>query len=86
MSTVSEDRNLDLVMDVTVSVTVRLGSTMLPMKDVLALGPGSMIQLDQAANDPVSLYVNEKLVARGEVVVMEERFGIKILELVGSGK
>ena len=86
MATVSEDRNLDLLMDVTVNVTVRLGSTMLPMKDVLALEAGSTIQLDQAANDPVGLYVNDKLVGRGEVVVMDERFGIKIIELTGSEK
>lgn len=86
MATISEDRNLDLLMDVTVNVTVRLGSTMLPMKDVLALEAGSTIQLDQAANDPVGLYVNDKLVGRGEVVVMDERFGIKIIELTGSEK
>jgi len=80
-----EEKTLDIVLDVKVKVTVQLGSCQLPMRDVLELSPGSVVQLNQQASDPVGLYVNDKLVAYGEVVVVEDHFGIKITELVGSG-
>jgi flagellar motor switch protein FliN/FliY len=79
-----EDKTLDLVLDVKVRVTVQLGSCQLPMREVLELAPGAVIQLSQYASDPVGLYVNDKLIAYGEVVVVEDSFGIKITELVGS--
>jgi len=81
-----EDKGIDVVLDVKVKVTVQLGSCQLPMRDVLELAAGSVVQLNQHASDPVGLYVNDKLVAYGEVVVVEDNFGIKITELVGSGK
>jgi flagellar motor switch protein FliN len=81
-----EDKALEIVLDVKVKVTVQLGSCQLPMRDVLELAPGSVVQLNQHASDPVGLYVNDKLVAYGEVVVVEDNFGIKITELVGSVK
>ena len=81
-----EDRNLDILLDVKVKITVQLGSSQLPMREVMELQPGSVIQLNQAANDPVGLYVNDKLIAYGEVVVVEDNFGIKITELVGSSR
>ena len=81
-----EDKTLDLVLDVKVRVTVQLGSCQLPMREVLELAPGAVIQLNQQASDPVGLYVNDKLIAYGEVVVVEDNFGIKITELVGSTK
>ena len=76
--------NLDLVLDVPVKLTVELGSCLLPMREVLQLGVGSVVQLDKVADDPVQLSVNRKTVARGEVVIVEGRFGIKITELVNS--
>lgn len=79
-----EDKTLDLVLDVKVKVTVQLGSCQLPMREVLELSPGAVIQLSQHASDPVGLYVNDKLIAYGEVVVVEDSFGIKITELVGA--
>jgi flagellar motor switch protein FliN/FliY len=78
-----ESATIDLVMDVKVKVTVQLGSSMLSMREVLALVAGSVIQLQHKASEPVGLYVNDKLVAYGEVVVVEENFGIKIIELIG---
>jgi len=81
-----EDKGIDVVLDVKVKVTVQLGSCQLPMRDVLELAAGSVVQLNQHASDPVGLYVNDKLVAYGEVVVVEDNFGIKITELVGSSK
>ena len=76
--------NLDILMDVPVQVTVELGSCHLPMRDVLQLNTGSVVQLDKVADAPVELFVNRMLVGRGEVVVVENRFGIKITELVGT--
>ena len=76
--------NLNLVMDVPVSLTIELGSCQLPMKEVLQLNIGSVVQLDKPADAPVELSVNGKLIARGEVVVVEDRFGLKITEVVGS--
>ena len=79
-----ETNALDIVLDVKVKVTVQLGSCQLPMRDVLELAPGSVVQLMQHASDPVGLYVNDKLIAYGEVVVVEEAFGIKITEIIGQ--
>lgn len=82
----TDEKSLDVILDVKVKVTVQLGSVQLPMREVLELCPGSVVQLMQHASDPVGLFVNDKLVAYGEVVVVEDNFGIKITELVGSGK
>jgi flagellar motor switch protein FliN/FliY len=79
-----EPKNLAMIMDVKVELTVRIGSCMLPMKQVIGLMEGSVLQLDQLASDAVGLYVNDRLIARGEVVVIEENFGIKITQLVGD--
>ena len=76
--------NLDIVLDVPVKLTVELGSCLLPMREVLQLGVGSVVQLDKVADDPVQLSVNRMMVARGEVVIVENRFGLKITELVSS--
>jgi flagellar motor switch protein FliN len=76
--------NLELFLDVPVGVTVQLGSCQLSMREVLQLNPGSVVQLDKLADAPVEVLVNDKLVARGEVVVVENKFGIKITELVGA--
>lgn len=84
MENTLESENLDVVLDVKVNVTVRLGSCELPMREIINLSPGSVIQLQQDAKDPVGLFVNGKLVAYGEVVVVEENFGIKITELIGA--
>jgi flagellar motor switch protein FliN/FliY len=76
--------NLNLVMDVPVNLTIELGSCQLPMRDVLQLIVGSVVQLEKSADAPVELSVNGKLIARGEVVVIEERFGLKITEVLGA--
>lgn len=84
MPTLIEDQRLSTVMDVKVQLTVRLGSCQLAMRDVLELNLGAIIQLNQRANDPIGLYVNDKLIALGEVVVVEENFGIKVTQLIGE--
>ena len=86
MENLLDEQRLNTVLDVRVQLTVRLGSCQLAMRDVLDLTPGSVIQLNQRANDPVGLYVNDKLIALGEVVVVEESFGIKVTRMVGETK
>ncbi len=76
--------NLDVLLDVPVKVTVELGSCLLPMREVLEFGPGSVIQLDKPVEAPVDLYVNQKRIACGEVVVVEDRLGIRITRMIGS--
>ncbi len=85
-ATATVPANLELLMDVRVKVTVELGSCQLPMREVLQLNVGSVVKLDKLAQAPVDLYVNQKRIARGEVVVVDESYGIKITELFGGGK
>jgi flagellar motor switch protein FliN/FliY len=84
MSNLTDAKNLNVILDVKVDLTVRIGSCMLPMRDVVELSEGAVLQLDQLASEPVGLYVNDRLIARGEVVVVEENFGIKITQIVGE--
>jgi flagellar motor switch protein FliN/FliY len=84
MSSPERSPNLDVVLDVPVSLTVELGSCEMPMREVLQLGVGSVVQLDKIADEPVQLSINRKFVARGEVVVVENRFGIKITEMINN--
>jgi flagellar motor switch protein FliN/FliY len=76
--------NLEVLLDVPVKVTVELGSCQMPMREVLQLGAGSVVQLDKIADAPVELYVNQKRIAHGEVVVIEDRLGIKITKVLGA--
>lgn len=76
-------RSLDLLHDVEMAVTVELGRTRMAVRELLALAPGSVVELDRAAGSPVDVLVNGKLIARGEVVVIDEEFGIRISEIVG---
>lgn len=68
-------------MDVPVEISVELGSCRMPMREVLRLQVSSVIQLDKIADAPVDIFVNRKLIAKGEVVVVEDRFGIKVTEI-----
>ncbi|GDX70236.1 hypothetical protein LBMAG38_13270 [Chloroflexota bacterium] len=74
--------NLDLLLDVNLRITVQLGRQELAIKDVLSLGSGSVIELDKLATDPVDILVNDRLIARGEVVVVDENFGVRVTEIV----
>jgi flagellar motor switch protein FliN len=82
MSNLANAKNLDVVMDVRVQLTVQLGSCRLPMREIINLAPGSVIQLKESAKDPVGLYANGKIVAYGEVVVVDDSFGVKVTELI----
>ena len=74
--------NLDLILDVTLQVKVELGRTSMTVNDLLQLGPGSIVELTKMAGEPLSIFVNEKEIARGEVVVINEKFGIRLTDIL----
>lgn len=74
--------NIDLLIDVPVQITVELGRTQMTVRQVLELERGSVIELERVAGDPVDVFVNGSLIAVGEVVVVDDRFGIRISDLV----
>jgi flagellar motor switch protein FliN/FliY len=78
--------NLDLIVDIPVRITVELGRTRKTIGEVLALGPGSVVELNKMAGEPVDVLVNGKLIARGEVVVIDESFGIRVTEVVSKAE
>lgn len=84
MSAPATSPNLEVLLDVPVKLSVELGSCLMPMREVLQLAPGAVVQLDKLADTPVDIFVNQKLIARGQVVVVEDMFGIKLTELVGK--
>lgn len=78
--------NMELIKDVPLEVTVRLGKTVMKIRDILELGDGSIIELDKLAGEPVDLLVNGKLVAKGEVVVIDENFGFRVKDIVSPAE
>ncbi len=77
-------QNLDLIYDINVEVTVELGRTSMQIKDVLELSPGSVLELNKLAGETVDIFVNKSLIAKGEVVVINENFGVRITEIIGA--
>ncbi|MCC6491238.1 MAG: flagellar motor switch protein FliN [Candidatus Hydrogenedentes bacterium] len=75
-------RNLDMVLDIRLVATARLGRIEMPISEILSLGPGSIIEVGHLVDEPVELLVNDKLIARGDVVVVDEKFGLRITEIV----
>ena len=75
-------RDIDMLMDLELPIIIELGRTSMYIKDILKLAPGSIVELNKLSGDPVDLYVNEKKFAEGEVVVVDENFGIRITELI----
>ncbi len=78
----SSSHNIEMLLDVELDVSIELGNSMLSIKRILELAPGSIVELDRMAGEPVDLLVNSKVVAKGEVVVIDENFGIRIVSLV----
>ena len=81
---VVDTNNLGLLMDVSMRVTVELGRTRMPLAQILDLQKGSVVELERLAGEPVDVFVNDSLVARGEVVVVDDRFGVRITEMVST--
>lgn len=77
---------IELLRDVNVQVRVELGRSRMYVQDILRLAPGSVVPLDSATTEPVDVYVNDRLVARGEVVVVNDNFAVRITEVVPSPK
>ena len=80
------DRNLDLIMDIPLRVTVELGRTKMVVRDLLNLGQGSVIELNKLAGEPMEVHVNDKLVARGEAVVVNEKFGVRLTDIISPSE
>jgi len=77
-----ESKDIDMLLDLRLPIVIELGRTTMFIKDILNLSPGSIVELDKLSGDPVDIYVNEKKFAEGEVVVIDENFGVRITELV----
>ena len=75
-------QNLDFILDIPLKVSVELGRAKVIIKDLLQLGQGSVLELDKLAGEPLEVLVNGKLVARGEVVVVNEKFGIRLTDII----
>jgi len=77
-------RNLDMLLDIPLRVTVELGRTKQKVENILDLSPGSIVELDKLAGEPVDVLVNDKLIAKGEVVVIDENFGVRVTDIVSQ--
>ena len=77
-----EGNNLDLIMDIPLRVTVELGRSRMVVSELLNLGQGSVIELNKLAGEPMEILVNDKLVARGEAVVVNEKFGVRLTDII----
>ena len=80
----SESKNLNMLLDIPLQVTVELGRTKRSVKEILELSSGSIIELDKLAGEPVDILVNNKLIAKGEVVVIDENFGVRITDIISQ--
>lgn len=81
-----EKKNLDFILDIPLQLTVELGRTKLLVKDVLELNQGAVVELTKMAGEPLDVFVNSKLVARGEAVVINEKFGIRLVDIVSPNE
>ena len=79
-------KNLEVIMDIPLQLTVELGRTKLLVRDVLQLNQGSVVELTKLAGEPLDVFVNSKLVARGEAVVVNDKFGIRLLDIVSPNE
>ena len=78
------DRKLDFILDIPLKVTVELGRTKMVVNELLNLGQGSVIELQKLAGEPLEVLVNNKLVARGEAVVVNEKFGVRLTDIISQ--
>lgn len=81
-----KDRNLDLILDIPLKVTVELGRTKMPVSELLNLTQGSVIELAKLAGEPMEVLVNDKLIARGEAVVVNEKFGVRLTDIISPSE
>jgi len=79
-------KNIDFILDIPMQVTVQVGSTKMVIRELLQLGQGSVIELEKLAGEPMEVLVNNKLVARGEVVVVNEKFGVRLTDVISAAE
>lgn len=79
-------RRLDLLLDVPLDVTVELGRNRMTIQELLALSPGAVLELDKIAGEPLDIVVNDRLIARGEAVVINDKFGIRITDIISKAE
>lgn len=79
-------RRLDVLLDVPLDVTVELGRSRMSIQELLALSPGSVVELDKIAGEPLDIVVNDRLIARGEAVVINDKFGIRITDIISKSE
>jgi flagellar motor switch protein FliN/FliY len=82
----TSDPSLDRILDIPLQVSAQLGNTRMLIKDLLQLGPGSIVELDKLAGEPLEVLVNERLVARGEVVMVNEKFAIRLTDVISASE
>ena len=80
------DLNLDVILDVPVTLSLEVGRARLPIRNLLQLNQGSVVELDRAAGEPLDVFVNGTLVAHGEVVVINEKFGIRLTDVISPAE
>lgn len=74
--------DLDLILDIPLDITVELGKVKMPINELLQLGQGSIIELTKSVGEPLDIYINNKLIAKGEVVILDEKFGIRVADII----
>ena len=78
--------DMDLILDIPLDVTVELGKVKMAINELLQLGQGSIIELSRQVGEPLDIYINNKLVAKGEVVILEEKFGIRVADIINPAE
>ncbi|QWR78501.1 flagellar motor switch protein FliN [Candidatus Magnetomonas plexicatena] len=79
-------RDIKFLLDIPLTITVEIGRTKMMIQDLLQLGQGSVVELDKLAGEPMEILVNQKVIARGEVVVVNEKFGIRLTDIVSPNE
>jgi flagellar motor switch protein FliN/FliY len=85
-ATTGKDVNLDVILDVAVTLSMEAGRTRVPIRNLLQLNQGSVVELDRAAGEPLDVYVNGTLIAHGEVVVVNDKFGIRLTDVISPAE
>ena len=85
-SDAARDVNLEVILDVPVTLSMEVGRTRIPIRNLLLLNPGWVVELDRAAGEPLDVFVNGTLVAHGEVVVVNEKFGIRLTDVISPAE
>ena len=81
-----DKKNLDFILDIPLQLSVELGRTKLLVKDILQLNQGAVVELTKLAGEPLDIFVNSKLVARGEAVVVNEKFGVRLIDIIAPNE